>query len=296
VRLLIDKGAACDINTPLTWAITALGEKDKELVELLISGGADINLADEEGRTPMYWAAFHGSQRVFGVVLAKVTDRSTLPLAAFKGDLNAVRAFVQSGADVNAADEFGCTPLHWAAAANVNDVADFLVANGADVNAEDNDGLTPLLAARRLDMIRFLVSKGADVNVKGDTLGYTRLHKACQFENDLDVATFLISKGADVNTRNNWGITPLIGTSTNGNREMVQLLIDNGADVNMGYWNGTPLLVAAAAGHTDVVKLLIDKGANINASDDRGRTPLSRAQQQGHSKIVELLRQHGAQE
>jgi len=300
VRLLVDKGADCNVydqrgQTPLIYAITALGEKDKEIVELLISGGAKIYLEDKQGgRTPLHCAAFGGSKRVFEVFLAKVTDPNTIHLAALKGDVARVKTFVQGGIDVNTKDKCGCTPLHWAAPANTNDVADFLIAKGADVNAKDNNGSTPLLGARRLDMVRFLVSKGADVNVKG-ALGYTKLHGAC-FVNDIDMAAFLISKGANVNAKNNWGMTPLLLASASGHRELVELLIASGADVNMRYWNGTPLLAAVAEGHTEVVKLLIAKGADINASDNQGRTPLSRAKKEKHPEVVSILRQNGARD
>ncbi len=302
VRLLIDKGANCNVydqrgNTPLVYAITAMGEKDKEIVELLIDGGADINLEDKEGgRTPLYWAAFHGTKRVLEVCLARVGDPNTIHLAAFKGDVAKVQTFIQGGADVNSKDRFGCTPLHWAVRAGTSDVADFLVARGADVNARDDHGLSPLLAASRLDLIKVLVSKGADVNAKDDTFGYTKLNGACLFGNDMDLAAFLVSQGADVNTKNNWGITPLLGASMKGNRELVELLIAHGADVNMGYWNGTPLLAAAAAGHTDVVTVLIAKGADINASDNQGRTALAVAKQGNHNEVVSILRKHGAKE
>jgi len=300
VRLLVDKGADCNVydqrgQTPLIYAVTAMGEKDKEIVELLISGGAKIDLEDKKGgRTPLHCAAFGGSERVFEVFLANVTDSGTIHLAALKGDLARVKAFVQSGIDVNAKDKCGCTPLHWAAPSNTNDVAGFLIAKGADVNAKDNNGSTPLLCARRLDMIRVLVSKGADVNAKG-ALGYTKLNGAC-LSDDRDMAAFLISKGADVNTKNNWGITPLLGASMNGNSELVELLVADGADVNMKYWNGTPLMAAAAGGHAKVVTFLIAKGANIGASDNKGRTAISLAKENGHAEVIDILRQHGARE
>jgi len=301
VRLLVDKGADCNVHdnrgsTLLTWAITALGEKDKEIVELLISRGASINLEDKKGgRTPLYWAAFHGSKGVFEVLLAKVTDSNTIHLAALKGELARVKTFMQGGTDVNTKDRFSCTALHWAVLANTNDVADFLIAKGSDVRAKDNNGFTPLLGARRLDMIGFLISKGADVNAKDDTFGYTKLHMAC-LRKDRNMAAFLISKGADVNTKNNWGWMPLHNAIGNGHREIVELLTANGADVNMGNWIGTPLHLAVRGGHRDIAELLIAKGADVNAKNKSGRTALDIAVDQGHTEIVELLRKHGAKE
>lgn len=299
VRLLVDKGA--DVNahsrdrTPLTWAITALGKKDKEIVELLLNQGANINLEDKKGGyTPLRWAASVGSGPVLEVVLAKVTDPNTIHLAACKGDLTKVKTLIKGGAGVNARDGFGCTALHWAALANTNDVADFLLAEGAEVNAKDNQGASPLLNARRLDMIALLVSKGAEVDIKGSA-GYTRLHMAC-LKREKDIAAFLVSRGANVNTKNNWGWMPLHNAIGNDDREVVELLIANGADVNMGDWMATPLTASINAGHAEITKLLIAKGADVNAKDRSGRTPLGIALDKGQREIADLLRQHGAKE
>ncbi|MFC1762992.1 ankyrin repeat domain-containing protein [Planctomycetota bacterium] len=328
VRMLLDKGANCNVHdnggsTPLTWAVTALGEKDKDIVTMLINSGANINLGDKKGgRTPLYWAAFQGSNGVFDIFLAQVTDPNTIHLAALKGDLARVKAFVQSGADINTRDKFGCTLLHWAATAKTNDVADFLTAEGADVNTKDNNGLSPLLGARRLGMIELLVARGANVDDKGDSFGHTKLNMAC-LKQDMDIATFLISKGADVNTKNNWGIRPLQNAIRNGQKDIVELLISKGADVNVSNNAGvTPLDMAEEIGNTEIsellrkngakkgsptlfgavvsgdieqVKLLIDNGADVDAKNiRRGATPLHLAAIRGSQNVVELLIASGA--
>jgi ankyrin repeat protein len=67
--------------------------------------------------------------------------------------------------------------------------------------------------------------------------------------------------------------------------------------VNAGhFWGWTPLHSAAEEGHKDLVELLITKGANVNAKDEDGVTPLQYAKIEGHTGIVELLRKHGAKE
>ena len=134
VLRLLGKGA--DINsreddTPL-YVAANLGRK--EIAELLISRGAEIDgKGDAKGgnRTPLHGAALRGSRAVAELLLSK-------------------------GADINAKDVSGATPLHFAAREGRKDVVELLIAKGADINAMDNDGRTPLAYSR--DKKRFLVT------------------------------------------------------------------------------------------------------------------------------------------
>ncbi|HUT52061.1 MAG TPA: ankyrin repeat domain-containing protein [bacterium] len=100
------------------------------------------------------------------------------------------------GADVNAADEDGCTPLIWAALSGKRETVELLIARGGDVNCKDSDGQTPLHIAA--------------------TTG------------DVAMARLLIEKGADVNARDYFGITPLRSAALNEDSAMVDLLSSKG--------------------------------------------------------------------
>ena len=76
---------------------------------------------------------------------------------------------------------------------------------------------------------------------------------------------------------------------------LVQILLKEGADVNLARENGsTPLNAAAINGHSEVVKLLIEAGADVNKPNKYGETPLHLANKCGRTEIVELLKQAGA--
>jgi len=147
-----------------------------------------------------------------------------------------------------------------------------------------------------IEQLKLLISKVADVNSVKDPNGMTLLHQAVRYGH-MDIVKFLMNKGADVNVmdEHTYTKTPLGWAAVRGRAAVAELLIANGADVNVrGNYGHTPLWLAAAYGHPDVVELLFSKGANIEAADHWHRTPLYRAVQVNHPKMVKLLLERGA--
>ncbi len=129
--------------------------------------------------------------------------------------------------------------------------------------------MTPLMAAAsmdKLDIVRGLVGNG----------------------NGLDI----------IDARDKLGRTPLIEAACKGHLDVVQYLVEKGADVNAKDSVGlTPLTWAICQGHLDVVKYLVAKGADVNTMNNDGKTALMWAVQMaktGLPNVVELLKQHGA--
>ena len=137
---------------------------------------------------------------------AKAPDISIL-VAAYEGNIEAVKQHLAAGTDVNAKDEYGFTPIYAAVAGGGDkEIAELLIANGADVNAKLDDGETPLHRAAYEDhkeIVELLIAKGADVNAGVSQQKSTPLHSAVA-ENHKEVAELLIANGADVDDGWTW--------------------------------------------------------------------------------------------
>ena len=245
-------------------------------------------------------------------------QRETTPLmyAAAYGSLDAMKALLSSGADVNAKNAFDATALLWSA----NDLAKvrLLVSKGADVNARSKQGRTPLIVAASHDggseVVKFLLEKGADISAR-DGAGSTALVAATE-ANDTATVRLLVQKGADVNVAGVFyegatgGQTPLMNAAAHGNVDVIKMLLAKGAGINatgsaegLRVKNGpialgmyTPLLLASSFASPEAVKLLLDAGAKPNAQDVRGMTPLmlAVASDRADPSVIRLLLDHGA--
>lgn len=172
------------------------------------------------------------------------------------------------GADVNAKDNEGMTPLMHAVRAEDAETSENvrnLIAAGADVNAKDNDGWTPLMHARDEDIVKALISAGADVNAKN-----IEDKTPLMFAEVLACASALIAAGADVNAKDIYGGTTLMFAVEAKKIENVKLLISAGADVNAKDNNGWTALMFAR--DENIVKALIAAGADVNAKDKNGNS------------------------
>jgi ankyrin repeat protein len=294
VKAFIQEGI--DVNTKVhgcTPLHCAARYGHKEVAELLIAEGADVNAKDTRGRTPIDLAINQGRKEMAKLLASKSGDVS-LYIAAYIGDLQTVEKFIDRSANLDAKDQKGKTALHYAAKAGEIGAAKLLIAKGADVNAGD---WTPLQEAayHSKEMVELLLAKGAEIK----TGEWTALHSALDAQR-FDIVELLLAKGADANITDDEGHTPLhIAASYAAWRypQIVELLVSYGTDIN-GKDNAgkTALSYAIEYARIEIVQLLIAKGANVNERDADGRTPLWYAQEKGYIEIVELLLKHGAKE
>jgi ankyrin repeat protein len=167
-----------------------------------------------------------------------------------------------------------------------------LLVNGIDPNIHDDDDCTALYYASKhghLNIVRELLEHNAPVN-EPNWCDATPLH-VCSTE---EIARLLIQNGSGAETnmeaREAENNTPLHYASDNGFADVVQELINNGADINSKCdceW--TPLHWACQNGHPKVVQILIDHGASINEQDSSDATPLHYASSNGRLDVIYIL-------
>jgi ankyrin repeat protein len=253
---------------------------------------------------------------IAAVVLVGCGPSISIHMAAFTGNIEAIKQHLAAGTDVNAKDAVGNTPLIVAAGNGYNEIAELLIAEGADVNAKGYTDWTSLhhtAIQGYKEISELLIDNGADVNAKdedgktplddadGETADLLRKHGGKSgAEDSIHVAVAVgnikavkqhLDAGTDVNAKD--GVeTPLHSAASVGHKEIAELLIAAGADLNAknDILGGTPLHWTETE---EIAELLIAKGADVNARDDGGLTPLDWTITFNHTETADLLRKHG---
>ena len=219
---------------------------------------------------------------------------------ASAGDVEAARA---QGAAIDAVDENGATPLHWAAAYGRRPAVEAWLAAGADVDARTYGGSRPLhwWASRNgaRSVLESLVAAGANLHASGG-IGMRPLHAAAEAPN-LGSLRALLDAGAKVDAGHRYDAAPLLMAASRGYVAVVEALLDAGADVNRRGSlfvhsedernDVTALHMAAANGALEVAEVLLQQGAEVNAL--AYTTPLDDAVRGGHEAMQALLRGYG---
>ena len=173
---------------------------------------------------------------ITGRVSIQGLDCDKVPLFHLVSALNPSVGFLKSlvaiGANSNASNEYGNTPLEYAVFSNSNvAVLEYLISRGANINAvNENGGL--LHYARRnpnVQVFEYLVSQGVDVYAT-DKWDNTPLHWAAKENPNVEVLKYLVSQGLDVNAKNGDGNTALHLAMRSGQSEVAEYLISCGTD------------------------------------------------------------------
>ncbi|KAG8510254.1 Serine/threonine-protein phosphatase 6 regulatory ankyrin repeat subunit C, partial [Galemys pyrenaicus] len=284
--------------------VQAIFSRDVEEVRSLLSQKENINVLDQERRTPLHAAAYVGDVPILQLLLMSVLgpDKALVP-SRFPGLITDFLPYhlstatkrgnyTPTGANVNAKDTLWLTPLHRAAASRNEKVLGLLLAHSADVNARDKLWQTPLHVAaanRATKCAEALAPLLSSLNV-ADRSGRSALHHAVH-SGHLETVNLLLNKGASLNVCDKKERQPLHWAAFLGHLEVLKLLVARGADLGCKDRKGYGLLhTAAASGQIEVVKYLLRMGAEIDEPNAFGNTALHIACYLGQDAVaIELV-------
>jgi len=207
------------------------------------------------------------------------------------GDLAAIQSLLDADPSVaSAKNDSGVSAVLMSVYTGRREIRDLLLARGASLELHD------ATAVGNLDRVKQLVGKNPSLSGSFSPDGFPVVALAAVFGH-LDVARYLAEHGADLNASatNGSGYNALTGAVASGRTDIVQWLLNNGADPNYRYGPGySPLLTAAANGHLEIVKLLLAHGADLHATTNDGKSALALATERNHSFVADFLRNSGA--
>ena len=287
--LLCGAVAAAAAGIPI---VDAAKDADRPRLRQLLQQKADVNAAEGDGTTALHWASYRDDLESADLLLragAKVNaanDLGATPLwtACLNGSAAMVRRLLRAGANPNAALLLGETPLMVAARSGNADVVEQLLARGANVNARAARGQTALMwavAQSHPDVVKALLARGADVHARSESWSQMEAvspHGVPDYNRDIPYG------------KN----TPLLFAARVGDLASARILVEAGANVNdEDAWGISAVGMAAHSGFADVVELLLQKGADPNRAG-AGFAPLHQAIMRRDERLVRLLLAHKA--
>ena len=331
---------AADADVSLVDAVKA---GNIERMRLLLKDRVDVNRASSDGTTALHWASYRDDVASADLLIragAKVNTANDLGvtplwLSSLNGSIAMTRRLLQGGANPNLALLRGETPLMAASRSGVVAVVEQLIAAGANVDARSARDQTALMWAaseKHPDIVKALLAHKADVHARSATWNemmavepwsapgnsrvipqgrYTPLLFAVR-EGDLASVKVLVEGGANVDDADAWGVSAAALAAHISHREMLEFLLDKGANPNAAAAGFHPLHVAILRRDEPMVAALLAHGADPNAPVRNwtparrlsvdfyfppafvGATPFWLAARVAEPTLMRLLVKHGA--
>ena len=261
--IAVSSTATVEAESPLVQAVKSV---DLAAVRALLQKRADVNAAEADGSTALYWAAE-------------------------RNDVEIAQLLIDAGAQAGARTRYGATPLTMASLNGNAALVETLLKAGADANTATPDGETVLMVAARTGVaaaVKTLLAHGANPNAIESHRGQSALMWASS-EGHVDVVRALIGVGADVKLRSTQGWSALLFAARDGRMDVARALVDAGGDPNDslerpsggrgGYARGSagvgastrgPSALSLAVGslHYELAAYLLEKGADPNAANE----------------------------
>jgi len=334
ISQLVDAGAginAREAQFKQSALMVAVREGHLDVVSMLLNKGADPNASTRIGDIPQFRPPCKGTgcgSEGVGINRGGIPDRgrrdaqsggmSPLLYAARDGYVDIARTLIEAGADIEQAEANNITPLVMSLINGHMDIANLLMDKGADVNADDFWGRAPLWSAveyRNMDMNTKEEDKPVTNHVDRDAV-YPVIERLLDLGADVNFRTRELPPNRrwlyalnDVSWVDYTGQTAFLRAAFSGDTEVMQLLLDNGADPNISTFAGTtPLMAAAGVGWVmdqtytvdmdhllEAIDICMSLGADVNALNSMGLSALLGAVNKGANPLIEkLVNDYGA--
>uniref|UniRef100_A0A1I8GXM6 ANK_REP_REGION domain-containing protein n=1 Tax=Macrostomum lignano TaxID=282301 RepID=A0A1I8GXM6_9PLAT len=305
-----------------TIAFTAALNGSEELLVLVDSLDADLDLPDNSNSSPLFCAAQNGYDSIVRMLIDKGCDvnrvrdtgRTALFSAIVNSHLNIVKILVEEGANFNIKDKTGTCPLACSIVCGSQEIFDYLLdEKEADCSVIDESGNDLVLIAalyKRFQMLRQLHERGLPLDAVNNKDGETALLSACQvrcpemveyladrgaiasFNNDLATVKVLAKRKAQLDVPNKRGETAILVSAQKKSLPLVEYLYKKHCDINVIDKNGHTLAYyAATTDNMEMLHALIRYSAPLDCQDKKGNTPLMiAAMKPANLKMLQILR------
>ncbi|KAF3927622.1 Ankyrin-2 [Arthrobotrys entomopaga] len=281
---------------------------------LLKSGTSIVWQTAKRSNTALHRAAANGRVENVRLILKEARRRVCLPavleagdklgrtplwMAAASGSVEVVELLLKYGADLFTLNSLKRNAMHAAARRGHPQMILYLVSAGFGINDCDQNRNQPLQLAvqeNRYDAAKLLIELGANVNAR-NLDGWSSLHESTFVSDKVEMIQLLLDHGADINGTTANGVSPLNNAIIGGKKTVLRELLDRGADVHLRNTKGhNAIYECALHGHPEMLRWVLDAGlaSEINITDlTIGMSPLYAAVELGRPRIVKVLIEYG---